>query len=175
MLSTYWVVLHPSYLQKVFCLIIFINEIYSFTIPSENSWAPGDGAPWAELKSGELLSADHQQNTDIWCRFTCRLQFWIMTGIFCSWDRSIFQYQTMCKTSAELGLVYKTFVNKHLWNSSAAPRKTNCIHCLGNAGFSSGSLTRLSFPHNQKHTSLETFFPSESRAALPDEACWWAP
>ncbi len=30
---------------------------------------------------------------------------------------------------------------------------------------SSGSWTRFSFPHNQKHTSLETFFPSESRAA----------
>ncbi len=32
---------------------------------------------------------------------------------------------------------------------------------------SSGSWTRLSFPHIQKHTSLETFFPSESRAVLP--------
>ncbi len=29
--------------------------------------------------------------------------------------------------------------------------------------------------HCQKHTSLETFFPSDSRAAVqPDEACWWA-
>ncbi len=28
-------------------------------------------------------------------------------------DRSIFQYQTMCNSSVELGLVYKTFVNKH--------------------------------------------------------------
>ncbi len=50
-------------------------------ILSEKSWAPG-GTSWAELKSDEHLSADRQQNTDIWCRFTYRLQFWIMTGIF---------------------------------------------------------------------------------------------
>ncbi len=80
-------------------------------ILSENSRAH-EGVPWAELKSDEHLSADRQENTDIWCLFASRLQFWIMTGIFYSWDRSIFQYQTMCKSSIELGLVYKTFVNK---------------------------------------------------------------
>ncbi len=53
-LSTYRVVLHPSYLQKVFSLIIFIKERDSFTILSENSRAPG-GALWAELKSEEHL------------------------------------------------------------------------------------------------------------------------
>ncbi len=47
-LSTYRVVLHPSYLQKVFSFIIFIKEIYSFTILSIKSRAPG-GTPWAEL------------------------------------------------------------------------------------------------------------------------------
>ncbi len=106
-LSIYSVVPHPSNLQKVFSFIIFIKERYSFTILSENSRAPG-GAPWAELKIEEHLSADRQQNTDIWCCFTYRLQFWIITGIFYSWDRSIFQYQTMCKSSVELGLVYKS-------------------------------------------------------------------
>ncbi len=63
-LSTYRVVLHPSYLQKVFSFIIFVKEIYSFTILSEKSQAPG-GALWAELKSDEHLSADRQQNRDI--------------------------------------------------------------------------------------------------------------
>ncbi len=84
-LSTYRVVLHPSYLQKVFSFIIFIKERYSFTIFSEKkpsswrravwaelksegvSWAElnSEGVSWAELKSDEHLSADHQQNTDI--------------------------------------------------------------------------------------------------------------
>ncbi len=73
-LSTYKVALHPSYLQRVFSFIIIVKEIYSFTILSENSPAPG-GAPWAELKSDEHLSTDCQQNTDIWCCFTYRLQF----------------------------------------------------------------------------------------------------
>ncbi len=31
--------------------------------------------------------------------------------VFYSWDCSIFQYQTMCKSSVELGLVYKTSTN----------------------------------------------------------------
>ncbi len=122
-LSTYRVVLHPSYLQKVFSFIIFIKERYSFTILSENSGAPG-GVPWAELKSGGV-----------------------------SW--------------AELKS------DEHLRNSVAAPKKqtVSTVHItLG----SSGSWTRLSFPHNQKHSSLETFFPSESRAVRPNEACWLA-
>ncbi len=62
-LSTYRVVLHPSYLQKVFSLIIFIKERYRFTILSEKSRAPG-GVSWAELKSegvswAELKSDEH--------------------------------------------------------------------------------------------------------------------
>ncbi len=60
-LNIYRVVLHPSYLQKVFNFIIFIKESYSFTILSEKSRAPG-GVLWAELKSDEHLSADRQQN-----------------------------------------------------------------------------------------------------------------
>ncbi len=111
--------------------------------------------------------------TNIWCRFTYRLQFWIMTGIFYSWDRSIFQYQTMSKSSVELGLVYKTFVNKHTCETPLLPRKTNCIHCSRNAGFfweaEQGYISLTT-----KNTSLERFFPSESCAVLPDEARWWA-
>ncbi len=50
-----------------------------------------------------------------------------MTGIFYSWDRSIFQYQTMRKSSVELGLVYKTFINKHTWETSAALEKQTAL------------------------------------------------
>ncbi len=52
-LSTYRVVLLPSYLQKDLSFRLY-----------ENSRAPG-GAPWAELKSDEHLSADRKQNLDI--------------------------------------------------------------------------------------------------------------
>ncbi len=53
-LSTYRVVLHPSYLQKVFSFIIFIKERYSFTILSEkkpSSWrrAVGGAKEWRAL------------------------------------------------------------------------------------------------------------------------------
>ncbi len=118
---TYRVVLHPSYLQRVFSCIIFIKEIYNFMILSGNSRAPG-GVPWAELKRDEHLCADCQKSTEIWCSFTYCLWFWFMTGMFYSWDRSIFQYQTMCKSSTELGLVYKIFVNKHTCKTLLLPR-----------------------------------------------------
>ncbi len=130
-------------------------------ILSEKSRAPG-GTPWAELKIDEHLRADCQKSTDIWCCFTYHLQLWIMTGNFYSWDRSIFQYQMMCKSSFETGpYLWKFHQQTQLQNSVGAPGKTNCW-------------TRLSFPYNQKHTSLETFFPSMSCAVLPNQTRWWA-
>ncbi len=58
-LSTYRVILHPSYLQWVCSFIIFIKERYSCTILSENR---RESAPWAELKSHEHMSANCQQS-----------------------------------------------------------------------------------------------------------------
>ncbi len=40
----------------------------------------------------------------------------------------------MCKSSVELGLVYKTFVNKTLEKLHCCPGKTNYIHCSRNGG-----------------------------------------
>ncbi len=91
-----------------------------------------------------------------------------MTGILYSWVRFIFQYQTMRKSSIELGLVYKTFVNKHTWKTLLLPPEKKNMQSTDYVTLgSSWSWTRLSFPHIQKHT-LETFFPSESRAVLPE-------
>ncbi len=161
-LGTYRVVLHASYLQKVFSFIIFIKERYSFTILSEKSRAPGGGAPWVELKSDEHLSAITSKTET--CRFTYRLQFWIMTEIFYSWDCSMFQYQTMLKSSVKLSLVYKTFINKHTWETPLLPWK-NKLNCLRNAGFF-GKLNKVIFPSQPKHTSLETFFPCSSASRM---------
>ncbi len=172
-LSTYRVVLHPSYLQKVFSFIIFIKERYSFTILSEKSRAPG-GVPWAELKSDEHLSADREQNTDIWCHFTYCLQFWIMTGIFYSWDRSIFQYQTMCKSSVNWALFIKRSSTNTLEKLRCCSGKTNCIHCLRNARFF-GKLNKVIFPSQPKtHFIRDIPFFRESRAVQPNEVRWWA-
>ncbi len=142
-------------------------------ILSEKSRAPGGGTSWPELKSDEHLSAITSK-TYIWCRFIYHLLFWIITRIYYSWDCSIFQYQTMRKSSVELGLVYKRSSTNTLEKLRCCPGKTNCIHCLRNTGFF-GKLNKVIFPSQPKHTSLETFFPSESRASVqPDEACWWA-
>ncbi len=140
-------------------------------ILSEKSQASGGGAPWAELKSDKHLSADHQQNRDIRCRFTYRLQFWIMTGNFYSWDCSIFQYQTMCKFSVELGLVYKSCQHT-LEKLFCCPGKTNCIHCSRNAGFF-GKLNKIIFPSQPKTHFFRDILPEQVQAVQPDEARWW--
>ncbi len=77
------------------------------------------------------------------------LQFRIMTRIFYSWDRSIFQYQTMRKYRVELSLVYKTSINKHTCETPLLPQKTNCIHCSHNTGFF-WELSKVIFPLQPK-------------------------
>ncbi len=70
-----------------------------------------------------------------------------MTKIFYSCDCSIFQYQTMYKSSIELGLVYKTFVNKHTCETPLLTRKNKLYHVtlcyLGN-------LNKVIFPLQPK-------------------------
>ncbi len=144
--STYRVVLHPSFLQKVFSLIIFIKERYSFTILSEK-WLSG-GVPWAKLKSYGHLSADRQQNRDIWCRWS-----------FIAGTAPSFSIKRCANPASNWASFIKRSSTSTLEKLRCCPGKTNCIHCLMLG--SSGSWTRLSFPHNQKHTSLETFFLSE--------------
>ncbi len=81
-----------------------------------------------------------------------------MTWIFYSWDRSIFQHQTICKYSVELGLVYKTFVNKHNWEKLSW--KTNCIHVLHNVGFF-GKLNKVLFPSQPKTHFFSDILPKQ--------------
>ncbi len=105
-----------------------------------------------------MLERDHQQNTDIWCRFTYHLQFWIMTVIFYSWDCSILKHQTMCKSSVVLGLVYKTFVNKHTWETPLLPRKNKLHHYLHNARFF-GKLNKVIIPSQPKTHFFRDILP----------------
>ncbi len=69
----------------------------------------------------------------------------------------------------------------HLRGSVAAPEKQTASTVRLTLG-SSGSWTRLSFPHNQKHRSLETFVLSESwvlqlmdMLGAHDPLCWFLP
>ncbi len=81
----------------------------------------------------------------------------------------------MCKSSVELGLVYKTFVNKTLEKLHCCPRKTIYILCSRNGGFFWEAEQGYLSLTTKNTLVLETFFPSESRAAsLPIEARWWA-
>ncbi len=104
------------------------------------------------------------------------MQFYLLPALpnhdrdFYRRDHSIFQYQTMCKSSVELALFIKHSSLKwreqtNTQNSVASLEKqtASTVHItLG----SLESWTKLSFPHNQKHTFSETFFSSKSCAAL---------
>ncbi len=95
-----------------------------------------------------------------------------MTGIFYSWDCSIFQYQRCANPASNWALFIKRSSTNTLEKLHCCSGKTNCIHCSRNAVlFWETEQGYLSLT-TKKHTSLETFFPSESRAVQPNEARW---
>ncbi len=88
------------------------------------------------------------------------LQFYLLPALpnhdrdFYRWDRSIFQYQTMCKSSVILALFIKHSslkwreTNKHT-KLCCFPGKTNCIHCTHDSRFF-GKLNKVIFPSQPK-------------------------
>ncbi len=136
-------------------------------ILSEKSRAPG-GVPWAELKSDEHLWADCQQKHRHLMPFTtiCSSESWPVSFIAGTLHLSV--SNDVCKSSVELGLVYKTFVNKHTWENSVAARKNKRIHCSCNAGFF-GKLKQGYLSLTTKNTLLYS-----SRSRVPCSAAEWS-
>ncbi len=91
-------------------------------------------------------------------------QFWIMTRIFYSWDAPSFSIKWCANPVSNWALFIKRSSTKHLRNSIAAPEKQTISTVHVTVG-SFGKLNKVIFSSHQKHTSLETFFPRESRAA----------
>ncbi len=113
-----------------------------------------------------------QKKTDIWCHFTYRLQFWIMTGIFIAGTAPSFSIKRCANPASNWALFIKSSSTNTL--EKLCSQKINCIHCSVHITLCYfGKLNRVSFPSQPKHTSLEIFFPSESRAVQLDEARWW--
>ncbi len=90
-----------------------------------------------------------------------------MTGIFYSWDCSIFQYQTMCKSSVELGLVYKTFVNKHTCETDPEKQTASTDHVTL---CSFGKLNKVIFPLQPKTHFFRDILPER----VPCSAAKWS-
>ncbi len=132
-----------------------------------NSRAPG-GVPWAELKSEEHLSADHQQNRDIWCRFTYHLQFWIMNFYLLYLFRSFrsfiagtapsFSIKRCAYPASNWALFIKRSSTNTLEKLRCCPGKTKCIHCLRNAVFF-GKLNNVIFPLQPKTHFFRDILP----------------
>ncbi len=133
-LSTYRVVLHPSYLQKVFSFIIFIKERYSFMILSEKSRAPGGGAPWAEIESDEHLSAitSKTRTYDADSFTTSSSESW--PGSFIAGTALSFSIKPCANLASTWALFIKRSSTNTLEKLRCCPGKINCIHCWRNAG-----------------------------------------
>ncbi len=102
----------------------------------------------------------------------CSSESW--PGSFIAGTAPSFSIKRCANPASNWALFIKRSSTNTLAKLHRCPGKTNCIHCLRNAGFfweaEQGYLSLTS-----KNTSLETFFPSESRAAVqPNDACWWA-
>ncbi len=72
----------------------------------------------------------------------------------------------MCKSSVELGLVYKTFVNKHLRNSIAAPEKQTISTVHVTVGCF-GKLNKVIFPSQPKTHFFRDILPERVPCCQP--------
>ncbi len=106
-------------------------------------------------------------------RITQPLQFWIMNGIFYIWDGSIVQYQTVWKSCVNWALFINRSSTNTLEKLCCCPRKTNCIHCLRNAGFF-GKLNKVIFPSQPKtHFFRYILLKRVPCSSIAEWKCWW--
>ncbi len=95
-------------------------------------------------------------------------------GSFIAGTAPSFSIKRCANPTSNWALFIKRSSTNTLEKLRCCPQKTNSIHSSGNAGFFWEAEQGYLSLTTKKHASLETFFPSESRAALLDEACWWA-
>ncbi len=124
--------------KKVFsCIsfIIFIKERYSFTILSKKKRAPGGSTPWAELKSDEHLSAitSKTHTFDAVSLTVCSSESWPES--FLAETAPSFSIKRCANPASNWALFIKHSSINTLEKLCCFPGKTNCIHCLRNAGF----------------------------------------
>ncbi len=161
-LSTYRVVLHPSYLQKVFSFIIFIKERYSFTVLSEKSRALG-GAPWAELKSDEHLRQSRtKQSFDVVSLTVCSSESW--PGSFIAGTAPSFSIKRCANPASN----WAAFIKLSLRNSVAAPEKQTAFTVHVTLG-SFGKLNKVIFPSQPKTHFFRDILPER----VPCSAAGW--
>ncbi len=118
-----------------------------------------------------MTIANKTQTFDAVSLTICSSESW--PGSFIAGTAPSFSIKPCANPASNWALFIQRSSTKHLRNSIAAPEKQTISTVHVTLG-SFGKLNKVIFPSQPKHTSLETFFPSESRAALPDEACWLA-
>ncbi len=132
--STYRVVLHPSYLQKVFSFIIFIKERYRFTILSEKAelleaCRVGGAKEWR----ARALIANKTQTFDAVSLTICSSESW--PGSFIAGTAPSFSIKWCANPASNWALFIKRSLKKHLRKLHCCPGKTNYVHCSRNGGF----------------------------------------
>ncbi len=124
-----------------------------------------------ELKSDKHLSAITNK-TDIWCRFTYCLQFWIMTGYFIAGTAPSFSIKRCANPASNWALFIKRSSTNTFEKLRCCPGKTNCIHRLRNAGFF-GKLNNVIFPSQPKTHFFRDILPE--LVPCSSAAGWSAP
>ncbi len=164
-LSTYRVVLHPSYLQKVFSFIIFIKERYRFTILSEKSRAPG-GVPCGGAKEWWALApiANKTQTFDAVSLTICSSESW--PGSFIAGTAPSFSIKRCANPASNWALFIKRSSTKHLRNSIAAPEKQTISTVHVTVGCF-GKLNKVIFPSQPKTHFFRDILPERGPCCQP--------
>ncbi len=164
-LSTYRVVLHPSYLQKVFSFIIFIKERYRFTILSGKKPSSWRHAVWAELKSDEhLLRLPTKQSFDAVSLTICSSESW--PGSFIAGTAPSFSIKRCANPASNWALFIKRSSTKHLRNSIAAPEKQTISTVHVTVGCF-GKLNKVIFPSQPKTHFFRDILPVRGPCCQP--------
>ncbi len=148
-LSTYKVVLHPSYLQKKSSFIIFIKNIQlSDSLRKQPStWrrAVGGAKKWRALE--HRSSKKKKQTFDAISLTVCSSESW--PGSFTAETALSFSIKRCVNPASNWDLFIKRSSTNTLEKLHCCPRKTKCIHSLQNTGFV-GKLNTVIFPSQSK-------------------------
>ncbi len=132
-LSTYRVVLHPSYLQKVFSFIIFIKKDTDLRFSQKKAELleachVGGAKEWRALAP----IANKTQTFDAVSLTICSSESW--PGSFIAGTAPSFSIKR-CANPASNWAVFIKRSSQNTWETPLLPRKTNYIHCSRNGGF----------------------------------------
>ncbi len=164
-LSTYRVVLHPSYLQKVFSFIIFIKERYRLRFSPKKAelleaCRVGGAKEWRALAP----IANKTQTFNAVSLTICSSESW--PGSFIAGTAPSFSIKRCANPVSNWALFIKRSSTKHLRNSIAAPEKQTISTVHITVG-SFGKLNKVIFSSQPKTHFFRDILPERVPCCQP--------